>query len=166
MKRQNYFQPTTQAHRFPKGFTLVEVLVSIVILALGVLGTLAMQAHALNDNQDAYLRTQAIFLAYDISDRMRANSAGWASVPTPFNSGCNQPGADCLPLEMAQYDYWYWLNEVSAKLSNGVGEVQWNGALCSGQAADGMRVLITWQRANIEVDNRLGNACFSLDVML
>jgi len=166
MKRQNDCQPTATVKKYTQGFTLVEVLVSIVILALGVLGTIAMQVRALNDSQDAYLRTQAIFLAYDISDRMRANAAGWRDVPVPFDFGCNQPWANCLPTEMAQYDYWYWSNEIASKLANGAGDVALRGALCSGQAAEGMRVRITWQRANADVNARLGDACFSLDVLL
>jgi len=167
MNRQNYCRIKTTAHGFLQGFTLVEVLVSILILALGILGTIAMQVHALNDNQDAYLRTQAIFLAYDISDRMRANAAGWTGgVPMPFDFGCNQPGANCLPAEMAQHDYEYWQTAVSTNLVNGVGDVQLRGALCSDAVAEGMRVQITWQRANTDVNDRLGRACFSLDVLL
>ncbi len=59
------------------GFTLIEVLISMVILSLGLLGIFAMQSRALMDNQDAYLRTQAVFMAYDMSDRIRANAEYW-----------------------------------------------------------------------------------------
>ncbi len=61
------------------GFTLIEVLVSMVILSIGLLGIFAMQSRALMDNQDAYLRTQAVFLAYEMSDRIRANATHWES---------------------------------------------------------------------------------------
>ncbi len=64
-------------HLKKQGFTLIEVLVSIVILAIGLLGIMNMQARALMDNQDAYLRTQAVFLAYDMADRIRANHEFW-----------------------------------------------------------------------------------------
>ncbi len=148
------------------GFTLVEVLVSLVILALGILGTIAMQTYALNDSQDAYLRTQAIFLVHDIGDRIRANTAGWAFVPSPFDFACNQPGANCLPVQMAQFDYGYWQNAVATQLPGGVGEVHRRGALCSGAAAEGLGVKITWPRANVDITNRLGPACFSVDIVL
>ncbi|MCK5354747.1 MAG: type IV pilus modification protein PilV [Methyloprofundus sp.] len=60
------------------GFTLVEVLVAMIIFAIGMLGLAGLQTRALQDNQDAYLRTQAIFLANDMSDRIKANREFWA----------------------------------------------------------------------------------------
>jgi len=166
MKKHPICQPNISAYNVTKGFTLVEVLVSIIILAIGILGTIAMQARALNDNQDAYMRSQAVLLAYDLSDRMRANARGWIVVPAAANSACDVVGANCTPLEMAQFDYWNWQNEVTSKLSDGAGDVVLNGNLCSGDAANGMRIRITWQHANSDVDTRLGNACYSLDVQL
>lgn len=55
------------------GFTLLEVLIAIVILAIGLLGIAGMQANSIRNNQNAYLRGQATMLAYDIIERMRAN---------------------------------------------------------------------------------------------
>ncbi|SDB02729.1 type IV pilus assembly protein PilV [Desulfonatronum thiosulfatophilum] len=55
------------------GFTLLEVLVGLIILAIGLLGLAGMQMVSLRQNNDAYLRSQATLQAYDILDRMRAN---------------------------------------------------------------------------------------------
>ncbi len=55
------------------GYTLVEVLVAVVILSVGLLGLAGMQARGMRNSHDAYLRSQAAILAYDIADRMRAN---------------------------------------------------------------------------------------------
>lgn len=55
------------------GFSMVEVLVTLVVLSLGLLGMLAMQVTGIQRNDSAYLRTQASLYAYDIADRMRAN---------------------------------------------------------------------------------------------
>lgn len=57
-----------------KGFGLIEVLVSMLVLGVGILGMLALQLNAMKFNQTASVRTQATFLAYDIADRMRANA--------------------------------------------------------------------------------------------
>lgn len=57
------------------GVSLLEVLISIVVLTVGLLGTAHMQTTGLVNNQRAYQRSQATLLAYDIADRMRANSA-------------------------------------------------------------------------------------------
>jgi type IV pilus assembly protein PilV len=56
-----------------RGITLVEVLVAVLILAIGLLGLAGLQTQSLNFNHSAYLRSQATTLAYDIIDRMRAN---------------------------------------------------------------------------------------------
>lgn len=55
------------------GFTLLEVLISIVILSIGLLGLAGLQATSLQANQNAHYTSQANLLAYDIVDRMRAN---------------------------------------------------------------------------------------------
>lgn len=56
------------------GFTLIEVMVSVVVLAIGLLGLAGLQATTMRFNSSAYLRSQATSLAYDIADRMRANA--------------------------------------------------------------------------------------------
>lgn len=54
-----------------KGSTLLEVLVSIVIVALGLLGYAGLQAVSIKSSNTAYYRSQATMLAYDLIDRMR-----------------------------------------------------------------------------------------------
>ena len=54
-----------------KGFTLIEVLVTMLILAVGLLGIAALQLKGLQFNHDSALRSQISTLAYDIADRMR-----------------------------------------------------------------------------------------------
>ena len=55
------------------GFTLVEVLVAIVILAFGMLGTVGMQAFAIQANRDARLQAQAVVFARELAEMMRGN---------------------------------------------------------------------------------------------
>src|SRR5690606_41786398 len=57
----------------PAGYSLIEVLVALFLLALRVLGAAALQMNSLTFNQTASMRTQATFLAYEMIDRMRAN---------------------------------------------------------------------------------------------
>ena len=166
MKNRNFFRYKKTEFVDSSGFTLVEVLVSVVILALGILGTIAMQARGLMDNQDAYLRTQAILLVYDIGDRIRANESGWQNVPEPGEGSCDSDDSNCEPVAMAQDDIFRWQNEVQKKLPNGQGNIQFAGDLCSEGNANGLRVQVTWDRANKDANDRLGQACFSLDVDL
>lgn len=55
------------------GFTLIEVLVSLIIIAVGLLGLAAMQIHSMQGNNGSVLRTQANLIANDIATRMRVN---------------------------------------------------------------------------------------------
>lgn len=65
--------PNIRRHR---GAGLIEVLVAVLILALGLLGMAGLQAHAIKKNQSAYARGQAVMLSYYILDALRADSAG------------------------------------------------------------------------------------------
>jgi type IV pilus assembly protein PilV len=57
------------------GFTLIEVLVAILVLAVGLFGMAGMHARMLNGQFDAYQRAQAMQLAQDMVSRIRANPA-------------------------------------------------------------------------------------------
>ncbi|WP_256672865.1 type IV pilus modification protein PilV [Pseudomonas sp. v388] len=61
------------------GMTLIEVLVSVLILAIGLLGAAAIQLNALRYTDSATISSQASFIAYDMMDRIRANVDGNAS---------------------------------------------------------------------------------------
>jgi len=62
-----------------RGFTLVEVLVTVVVISVGLLGIAALQTTSLRSNHESYLRTQATAFADDIIDRIRSNRDDAAS---------------------------------------------------------------------------------------
>lgn len=110
------------------GFTLIEVLIAVVVLAAGLLGLAALQTTTLSNNQSAYFRSQATQLAYDISDRMRSNQAG----VTAGNYNDAAATADdceaniCTPAQMAGYDLNRWNAALTAPrdgLPSGTGVV-------------------------------------------
>ncbi|MTW23044.1 type IV pilus modification protein PilV [Allochromatium palmeri] len=55
------------------GVTLIEVLITVIVLAIGLLGFAALQMTSLQSSYSSYLRMQASWLAYDLTDRMRAS---------------------------------------------------------------------------------------------
>ncbi|BCQ64926.1 hypothetical protein PBOI14_66760 [Pseudomonas sp. Boi14] len=65
------------------GMTLIEVLVALLILAVGLLGAAAVQIKALQYTDSSRMTTQASFIAYDMLDRIRANAAADYSVAIP-----------------------------------------------------------------------------------
>ncbi len=103
-----------------RGFTLIEVLVSTLVLSVGIMGVAAMQMVSFQTNQSAYARSQAIYLAQDMFDRMRANPAGYQtttvynSIDTgeandlPSSPNCVTSTAGCTPQQMAQQDAREW----------------------------------------------------------
>jgi type IV pilus assembly protein PilV len=69
-----------------RGVTLLEVLVSILVLSIGLLGYAGLQMISLKNNNSAYQRSQATLLTNDIVDRMRANMPNLASYSVALGS--------------------------------------------------------------------------------
>lgn len=110
-------------HRRSSGFSIIEVLVALLVLAIGLLGLAALQAQGLRFNHDAYVRTQATHLAYDIIDRMRANRTNVAAYTTP------DPGLACDPTDASvNMDLSCWYESLAAALPGGDGLITANGA--------------------------------------
>jgi type IV pilus assembly protein PilV len=106
------------------GFSLLEVLISIVVTSVGLLGLAGMQAAGLRSNHSAYHNSQATVLAYDMADRMRAN-AGFMSLystETPTQvAACN--GAGCSTGDLVKNDLFDWNAELAAAIPGSVGTV-------------------------------------------
>jgi len=105
------------------GFTLIEVLVSVLVLSIGLLGLASLQATSLRFNNDSSSQTLATYLANDMADRMRANVSVAASYPTASaaeNTTCYSAG--CSPSEMAGNDIFEW-NEALKDLPGGQGTI-------------------------------------------
>lgn len=109
------------------GFTLIEVLVALFVLAVGMLALAALQGRSLRDSTTAQLRGTALMLAYDLSDRMRANPTGVnagsygrsstnaITTPSPPNPRCVTTSntfatSSCTPVQMAAEDLYQWLS--------------------------------------------------------
>ncbi|MBC3377418.1 type IV pilus modification protein PilV [Pseudomonas sp. SWRI92] len=66
-----------------EGMTLIEVLVAVLILGVGLLGAAMIQLNALKYTDSSRMTSQASFIAYDMLDRIRANSAADYTVTPP-----------------------------------------------------------------------------------
>lgn len=75
--------------RAQEGTTLIEVLVALLILTVGLLGAAAFQLNALKYTDSARMSSQASFIAYDMLDRIRANSGADYTVTPPTSGNLN-----------------------------------------------------------------------------
>ncbi len=101
-----------------RGVTLLEILITMFILAVGILGTAGLQLKAKRANFEARQRTTASALAQDILERMRANAAALATytadgVGTVLTGAdaASQPcpsGSSCTTTQLAQFDLYEW----------------------------------------------------------
>jgi len=77
------------------GFSMIEVLIALVVLALGLLGFALLQTLNLRYTQSANHRTQATNLAYDLLDQMRANRLSVAQYATASFAAGSVSGTGC-----------------------------------------------------------------------
>lgn len=124
--------------RRQSGTTIIEVLVTILVMSVGLLGLAALQGFSLQAGQSAYYRTQATNLAYEVADFARVNRSA------AMNS-CSLPVLDS------------WDNFVSTQLPGGdlaiqfldcdAGEIQvtvtWDEERIDDAVADGETLVIT-----------------------
>ncbi len=109
------------------GMTLIEILVSLLILAIGMLGMAGLQTVGLRSTQSAYQRTQAAILGHDIVERLRANRqgverGGYDHAVGSVTASCNSLSG-CTPAQMAANDVAQWKQALAAALPEGEGTV-------------------------------------------
>lgn len=97
------------------GFSMLEILITLVIVATALFGTAGLQVYAMRMNQGGQFRTQAVFLASDIAERMEANKAAAvagnyavASASTPSVSAADCANAVCDSENLASWDISQW----------------------------------------------------------
>lgn len=147
-----------------RGFTLVEILVSVLILAFGLLGIGAMLGLTLKSNSSSFLKQLAVQSAYNITERLRANrdmalaghynlnnlvTSGTPLLPATPTPDCS--ATPCTPTELASYDRWDWLvHEVAARLPAGCASVT------AVAEASNLRVTVTLQWDDRPAQSLLG----------
>lgn len=123
----------SRATRRSNGFTLVEVLVTLLVLSIGLMGIAKLLLVSSRANDSAYLRTQATALAYSILDSMRANrqSAVSGQYAVSDSTTLTDPGATCSAVAspcdsatIAKVDLWQWKNDLTTNLGpTGLGTI-------------------------------------------
>jgi len=131
MNKTATFKPTSSRH---SGFGLLEVVISIAVLSIGLLGVAHMQAVGAVSIEHSYQRSQATVLAYDIADRIRANpgsannylTATMNASQANLQSGCRSTSG-CTAAQMAENDLYEWDTAMRAALPAPTGVITLSG---------------------------------------
>ncbi|MCO8041196.1 type IV pilus modification protein PilV [Acinetobacter bohemicus] len=102
-----------------RGMGLVEVLVALFVLAIGVLGFIALQYRAVEATEESSARIQAINLGRDLAERMRVNRGAENVYTYHLNTGGKQidrakncfTATNCTSADFADFD----VSEISKK---------------------------------------------------
>ena len=104
-------------NNYQKGVGMIEVLVALLLLAIGVLGYSILQLRAVEASGEALSRSQGMLILRTLAENMRANSTAQnnypaavraytniTSIPTAPSVSCFNPTTACTPVQMATYD--------------------------------------------------------------
>jgi len=113
----NALQCEIEVRRCNAGFSLLEVLIAVVILSVGLLGVMALQANMLSYSHSAYLTSLASIKALDIEERMRANrgvAEDYTFSTGELSSMASDPAAcdNCNEGDLVEYDRAVWSRSV------------------------------------------------------
>jgi len=128
------------------GITMIEVLVAVLILAIGLLGVAGLQSISLKNTTDVFFDQQAMSYTQDLVNRIMANQAAasdgdYAETPPASAPGTDCSSAVCTSEQMATWDLWQWNNA----LTNGFGAPPAAAADVDWDATTGeYEIAITW----------------------
>ncbi|MAR89503.1 MAG: type IV pilus modification protein PilV [Pseudomonadota bacterium] len=119
---------STRNFKSQAGVGLIEVLISVLVLSIGVLGMVAMQTRALQFSQESIYTSQALMMAYDMADRMRANRGFETEYMVNYGSAVSATNDctsnTCTPQQMAKFDAALWKTAVAQNLPYGDGQIE------------------------------------------
>lgn len=136
----NQRPPVLRTNHRPKhpwhyhGATMLEILVTLVIVALGLLGIAGMKLVGLKDSNLAYQITIAAIQAQDMAERIGANRVGmsnynnltwWTTVPT--RASCEGTSTTCTSAQIATDDFYLWNDTNRKTMPSGNGRVLASG---------------------------------------
>jgi len=141
MSNHNFRSTDVSVGNNKGGFTLVEVLIALVIMSVGMLGIAGLYVHSMQAGRTSLFHHNAVTLAGDIADRIRANSkAAAAYTAAGANNNCVNGGINCTPAQMAANDIFLWDQQAANTLPSGTVAIVFN----NGVAPPTYRITVSW----------------------
>lgn len=144
------------------GFSLVEVMVALMVLAVGMLGIASLYTTTLRSSSSALSRMQAVSLASDLADRIRANRNARGTYATnPAAVDCT--GSDnCTAASMVAHDLSVWQSQIDAILgTDAQGFVVYTAG--SATVPDNYAITINWTERSGDGSGTNTNPTATLD---
>lgn len=94
-----------------RGLSLIESMVAVLVISIGILGIASLQGVSMNQTSSALNHSQAVWVTYDMADRIRVNIAGatdYAGIDTETDYQQDCTATDCSAAQMAIADAAEW----------------------------------------------------------
>ena len=155
-----------------KGSSLIEVLVTLTIMAVGLLGLASMQMISLKNINNSQFRTLATAYAYDMAERMRANREGVEDgnydaidTSTAVDPGCGT-ASSCSVAELAKSDAFKWSETITQGVVSG-GLPTGGGSVTRVAGSNTYNIKISWvEQGRDNTGGTVGGVDFTLTVQL
>lgn len=102
-------------HRHQHGLTLIESMIALLVISVGLLGIAALQITSMKQNSSALNHSQAVWIGYNMADRIRANNTqfgGYADIDTADDYEQDCMTSACNSVQLVTSDAADWKAEV------------------------------------------------------
>jgi type IV pilus assembly protein PilV len=125
-----------------RGFSLIEVLIALIILSVGMLGIAGLYVQSMQAGRTSVFRHNAVTLAGDVADRIRANPSAGATYAAGVGAdkNCVDGGINCSPADMAQHDISLWEQQADRSLPNGAVQINLDESV----APPNYEIVVSW----------------------
>lgn len=149
------------SRRRMSGISLVESMVALIVISVGMLGIAGLYLSSLQAGRSANLRSQAVNLASEMADRIRANREGelsYALAAGTLPSAVDCASAICTPAQLAQSDQNIWITSLRNNLPGGATSANGSIVVTDLKAAGEVvslfqyRITVSWREAGSDID--------------
>lgn len=149
-----------------QGSSLIEVMVALFVLAIGLLGVLAMQSKSMQFNQSAHMYSQAVYLANDMAERIRTNFVSAESYTGNISDSAPKDCSAkvCDSTELAAWDLFRWNQNVAKYLPAGVGTIAQVAADEDTKTPAFLRITVAFDDRRVSGDTGLQTYTLALEI--